>query len=329
LKQTASLEELRNQVTESNAKNIEANRTAIETNKAMIVKLEEGKASLDLRMSGAEENIANLTADNQKLTQRQTEMREHQDGVIWRACQSLQTLVHANERKTSDLQAEVEELHSRGDGFQALASTKFQLLFDDGNQFKEQLKFLMEATEMLKRKARESNKSHTNQFQELSDSEGKLRDHLASLERSLKAHERDVRALEKNVVKRFANLGGGPLPLAAEPPPPTDPKPFDSNQHLHGVLAQLEKIASASPQKLPRPGGDDFMSAEDAAQMHGLPPALTGLATLGATRTQGVYGLSPRLPLPGMKAPPVPAAPAGGNTGLGRSAAQRKTPRSS
>merc|ERR1712187_946965 len=163
---------------------------------------------------------------------------------------------------------------------------------------------------MLKRRGRESNKTSSAQFKELSESDSKLSDQLASLERSLKGHERDLRALEKNVVKRLASIGAAsPAAVSIEPLPPTEPIPFDSNQHLHGVLAQLERIANASPQKLPRPMGADFSSAEDPT----LNPALAGLASLASARTQGVYGLSPRVPLPSMK--PAPSGTVGAGSG--------------
>jgi hypothetical protein len=321
-KQTAGLEELREQVTQSNAASIKANRTAIEQNKAWIARLEDDQVSLTQRMAIAEENVTTLMKDNVSLTQKQVEMAERQDGVIWRACQSLQKMLDSMELKTCELQEELKELHTNVDGFQTQATKKFQHLFDDSDQCKEQLKFLMEATEMLKRRARETNKSNSTQFKDLSDSDGKLFDQLASLERLLKAQERDLKALEKNVVKRLANLA----PASArtlEPLPPAEPIPYDPNQHLHGVLSQLEKIANSSPPKLPR-SMDDFSSGEDPA----FNPALSALANLGMAKAQGAYGLSPRVPLPGMK--PAPSGlpmPAAGTAGAVRSAAVKKSAR--
>merc|ERR1712178_594291 len=114
-------------------------------------------------------------------------MQERQDGVIWRACQSLQGLFHGMDGKVTDLSEELKLLRSHGDKFQEFATTRVQQLFDDDEELKEQVKFLMEASEMLKRRSREFNKTHTTQLKELKSSESKLTDQMATLERSFKA----------------------------------------------------------------------------------------------------------------------------------------------
>ena len=39
--------------------------------------------------------------------------------------------------------------------------------------------------------------------------------------------------------------------------------PVDPNDHLQGVLTQLEKIANGTPTKLPRPFGGDFRTTAE------------------------------------------------------------------
>merc|ERR1712054_173977 len=246
---------------------------------------------MNKRMSVAEEQVGQLSEDSKHLADKCVEMQERQDGVIWRACLTLQGLFQTLEGKVQDLSTDVTSLHSNVEQFRTFSNGKIQQLCDVDEQVKEQVKFLMEASEMLKRRAREFNKNHSSQLKELSSNETKLAEQVASLERSLKGQERELRSLGKR--------GTAPALTGAEAHPPADPAPVDPNEHLQGVLVQLEKIANATPTKLPRPLGCDFgrTAEQDAALIPAL-ANLAGLAPHSAARTQGAYGLSPRLPLP-------------------------------
>lgn len=333
LKSTSMQEEIREVISESNNSNIKTNRALIEANKAMIAKLEQEGIEIHKRVCSAEELVGRLSEDTLKLNERQDEMQERQDGVIWKTCQSLQGHFHAMEGKVHDLQAELKLLHTNVEQFQSFSTQRFQQLFDDDEQVKDQLKFLMEASEMLKRRTREFNKNHASQLKELTNNDSKLTEQMATLERSFKGHERELRVLEKRI------LNASSLALS-DPSPPPDPVPVDGNQHLQGVLAQLEKIANGQPQKLPRPigelprpiGGDFPTITGITDQDVALIPALAGLAALSpqsVPRAMGAYGLSPRLPAAGPRpAPPVGPAPgAGGSVGMTRSQAPRRTAR--
>merc|ERR1711959_360851 len=100
------------------------------------------------------------------------------------------------EGKVHSLGDELKALHANVEQFHAFATQRVQQLFDDDEQVKEQVKFLMEASEMLKRRTREFNKNHTAQLKELKGSESKLTEQMTTLERSFKSHERELRALE-------------------------------------------------------------------------------------------------------------------------------------
>jgi len=320
-KHNMTMDELREQVTQGNAKNIKTNRAMIEANKEIITKLEQEGIVINKRVTAAEENIVHLREDTVKLTEKQDEMQERQDGVIWRACQSLQGLFQSLEGKQHDMQGELKLLHSNVEQFQDFATQRFQQLFDDEEQVKEQVKFLMEASEMLKRRAREFNKNHTSQLKDLTSSDSKLNEQMASLERSFKAHERELRAVEKRMT--YTSLAPN-----SEPLPPTDPVPIDPNQHLQGVMAHLERIANSQPLKLPYSKGVPPLPGGFTEQDAALIPALAGIASLApqsARSPQGAYGLSPRLPAPGQ----LPAPPAGPGPGAGmvRTQAPRKVAR--
>merc|ERR1740117_15464 len=169
----------------------------IETNKELIAKLVEEGNGMNQRMTTAEDQVGQLSADTQKLTETQEDMQGRQDGVIWRACQSLQGLFNTIDGKVNDLNVELKTMCSSGEQFQTFSTQRFNQLFDYDEQVKEQIKFLMEASEMLKRRAREFNKNHTGQLKEIATSETKLTEQMTAIERSLKAHGRELRALEK------------------------------------------------------------------------------------------------------------------------------------
>lgn len=269
--------------------------------------MEEEGAVIAGRLASAEDEISKLGTDSQGLADKYVEIQERQDGVIWKACLTLQGLFQTLEGKVVDLNGEVSTLQSHSDTFKSFCSDKFTQMCDDDEQVKEQIKFLMESSEMLKRRAREFNKTHASQLKELSTNEGKLAEQVAAMERSLKGFERELKAVEKRARTALALQD-------CEPSPPSEPVPVDPNTHLKGVLVQLEHIANGTAQKLPRPVGTGYGMPE--GQDVALNSALASIAALAprgadsAVRTQGAYGLSPRVPLPvgspGMAKPQLP-----------------------
>jgi len=296
LKHIHRMDELAEQVTQSQASAIKSNAGMIEHNKTMIQKLEQDGIDINSRVSATEEQIGQLSEEGKSLADKYVEMQDRNEGVIWRACVTLQGLFQTLEGKVQYLSSDVTSLVSNVEQFRDFSSGKFQQCCDDAEEVKEQVKFLMETSEMLKRRAREFNKNHSSQLKELSSSEAKLVEQVAAIERALKVQERELRSMEKRVQ-------GAPLLSGSPPRPPVDPVPVDPNEHLQGVLVQLEKIASTTPQKLPRSFGGDYrtMQEQEAALMPNL-AGLAGLASQGAARNVGAYGLSPRLPLPSSSA---------------------------
>merc|ERR1711963_867503 len=110
------------------------------------------------------DQLQKLNEDSTSIAQKQGDMQERQDGVIWRACQSLQGLFHGMEGKVNDLNVDLTDMRTNVDKFQDFASNRIQQLFDDDEQVKEQVRFLMEASEMLKRRSREFTKTHNSQL---------------------------------------------------------------------------------------------------------------------------------------------------------------------
>merc|ERR1719487_129100 len=130
----------------------------------MIAKLDSEATVIARRVGEAEEHITQLSEDSEKIQEVQHELQERQDGVIWRACQSLQGLFQGMEGRVHDLGDDLKSFHADVEKFQNFATQRVQQLFDGEEQVREQLKFLMEASEMLKRRSREFNKNHTAQL---------------------------------------------------------------------------------------------------------------------------------------------------------------------
>jgi len=331
LKHSGTMEDLKEQVTKGNANNITANRKMIEENQRVISTLKADGATMDKRMVTAEGQIGKLTQDTKIVMGKQEEMQQRQDGTIWRACQSLQGLFHTMEGKMTTLGDGLQQLRSSEEEFKAFATQRFQQLFDADEQVKEQVKFLVEASEMLKRRTREFQKKQETQVKDLTSSEDKLTQQMAAIERSFKGQERELKTIEKRIPQVLSLL-------AADPPPPADLGPVDSNQHLNGVLAQLERISDGTATKLPRPLGNDMrvMADQDAnlmsalANIAGMAPLPLGAPGSSAKMPPGGYAAqSPRLPMPGLKlAPPAGAAGASGPLGSARKEAAKKGLRS-
>jgi chromosome segregation ATPase len=296
MKHNTSMDDMNQMVTKSNASNIQINRQMIEENKNLIAQLQNDTQSLMTRMDGAEEQIEKLNEDTANIAEKQGDIQERQDNVIWRACQSLQGLFQGMEGKVNDLNEDLTDMRTNVDKFQDFATQRIQQLFDDDEQVKEQVRFLMEASEMLKRRSREFTKTHNSQLKDLQSSEAKLMEQMGTLERSFKAHERELRAIEKRtptLSSALATMASGDI----LPPVIAEPVPLDPNQNLQNVLTQLEMIAN------------------------GTPMPSKALMPLGANA-----GLSPPLPLKSPR-PPLPMGPTG-STSTARTQAPRRTPRS-
>jgi len=209
-----------------------------------------------------------------------------------------------NHKQIVRLEAEAEELKHEVD-------RRFTSLSQQGNQFKEQLEFLMQATDMLKRRLREVSKNQTGKMKELADDQDKHVNQLAAVERMLKKQERDVRAIEVRSTKGdTAESWRCALPMLSTP------DEFDPNIRLNSVLDQLEKLAGGrqseesthmapwNPNRPPLP-----VSADTTGDWERLSQITVGGAadpgrngTMAVTSgVRGMYGLSPRTPAPSGK----------------------------
>merc|ERR1712050_124836 len=127
------------------------------------------------------------------------------------------------------MQQELQVLATDARKFQDASQTKLGQLSEQANSCTKQLEFLMEATEFIKRRERETKKNNASKFKEREDDHEKLAQQLAGIEKQLKRHERDVRHLENRSAKSGDSMVGSPL-LAL--PPPVEPAPANPTDHL-------------------------------------------------------------------------------------------------
>merc|ERR1740117_1124694 len=134
------------------------------------------------------------------------------------------------------MQQDLQALDGNGKEFRSVSEQRFTDLTAQAKTCREHLDFLMQATEMIKRRSREQGKSNTTLFKELGEAQSQLREQLAALERVMKKNEREVRAVERT--HRALSSDGAAAQLALPAPAP------DPNDRLKGVLEQLERIAA-------------------------------------------------------------------------------------
>lgn len=302
------LEELRDDLTAKHNKQVQQLNKDIKDHSEKAKDMNNGQKGMLERLASAEGHVVELRALSKDMKETLVKVEDRQANFI---CGTLGDLTNS----VTALETCTKKSH---DHLQALARDQ-SVLYDDckgrfagsDQQSKvhgEQIEFLMQAAEMLKRRLRETGKSHTAVCKELTEGQESLSDKLSALERTIKQHQRDVKSIGDQTLK-----GAGLRALQpVEPPNPT--------VHLKSVLDQLERIAADpvtdkipfDPNRPPLPaphsarqpypgedpgmlpsGGLQSAASVDAARAHGV-----------ASNVRGMYGLSPRAapaPKPGKK----------------------------
>lgn len=302
-RQSAKVEALRTETEEQSRAQSERQLSMIAEHATAIGALREQHSAVVARLGGAEAEVRALATAAEKLREVQRALQENHERVVTpsiaAARDQLQSLDASVGRMGEDLRAAAAEAKA----FRANSEQHFGALTQQANTCKEQLEFLMEATEMIKRRSREATKGNTAKFKELTDDQERTSQQLAALERQIKRHERDVRAIE-NRTARAEHCGALSQRALMAPEPELS---ADPNERLKSVLEQLERIAGEgapieqadpNPARPPLPFGADmklprFNFATEQAPID----SARNCGTVNAT-----YGLSPRGPPGGVKA---------------------------
>lgn len=207
----------------------------ISENQSAIGSLQQQHKATTERLSGAQVEIDTLGKKTERLREAQDALLAREQKVIMVSIKALEDQLAQLEISTNQLQQNAQALAGDMKEFKSDSRTAFDELFTQGKGFKENIEFMMEAIEMIKRRSREQSKNNGSKFKELSDATEKLTLQLAALERQLKRQEREVRVIENRASK------GELLPKPSPAPEPPDP-----NDHLKNVLGQLELIAAGT-----------------------------------------------------------------------------------
>merc|ERR1712136_348650 len=165
--------------------------------------------------------IVLLNRRSQELGEILDTVRKRQEEVVITSIEAIQAHLAAVDTAAQKTQSDLQQLAGEVSEFRETSKQKFSDLYMKMAICKEQLEFLMQAVDAIKKRSRETAKAHTTQFKEITDDQEKMAENLADMER------RTMKALDDG-------LPPDPLPL----PPP------DQNERLKGVLEQLELIAN-------------------------------------------------------------------------------------
>jgi len=238
VKQTAATAALREETCRER-KALEENHMAlISKNASSIDRLHSEHKVFVQRLRSAEDELANLKSETERLGQEQQTLHEQQNQVILPSITAMQEELREVQGTAARLQEELQRLVERTEAFEATAVGKFSNLFQQAEHCREHLEFLMQATEMIKRRSREVAKTTSDQFKVGAEDHERLGQQVAALERQLKRQEREVRHIEGRASSVTRDSRHTLLPL---------PGPGDPNERLKGVMEQLEKIAASNP----------------------------------------------------------------------------------
>eukprot|EP00930_Biecheleria_cincta_P029845 TRINITY_DN20709_c0_g1_i1.p1 TRINITY_DN20709_c0_g1~~TRINITY_DN20709_c0_g1_i1.p1 ORF type:complete len:513 (+),score=146.21 TRINITY_DN20709_c0_g1_i1:79-1617(+) len=266
---------------------------------------------LEKRMGSAESRLSSLDAMLADLSKAAQELKEVNSSNIQPRLQSIEDSLDGNETKDSEREAMLNSISARLQELSDSADKRLGDLIKQGDQSKEQLEFLMQATDMIKRRSREMSKTTTERFKELVDDQDRQVQQLASLEREIRKHEREVRAVSRSSKAQTSEGFMRMLPALSEPEPPAP----DGNLRLQGVLAELEKIAaggkdmhavtwnsSRPPLPVSSAASTYYDTAYSTFRCDASGPEQAAIdsarSTFSSANVRGMYGLSPRTPLP-------------------------------
>jgi len=272
--------------------------------------------SVGEQLTGFGEKITGLESGAAKMLEAQQVLEKLNQTQILPQLASAEEHFASLDESTSEIFRQLESLTAGSQDLRDFSGQKFNELSSQGNSFKEQIDFLMQATDMIKRRSREMTKTTTAKFKELEDDQDKHLQQLASVERVLKKQEREVKAIENRASRAIETSDTAVLKAL----PMLESQNFNPNDRLQVMLEQLEKIATGgslqeqsgvewNPSRPPLPvsGAESARTrgAESLRYSTGSPEQVPIDSARGAPMSSnigGTYGLSPRAPPAGSKA---------------------------
>jgi hypothetical protein len=202
--------------------------TSRASNSQAISKLHKEHQGAVQRLGVVESEAEKLKRRTNSLDETLSAAKKRQEEFVVVTLRRLEEHLGTVDALAKSTQQELNSLEALVQSFKRDSGDRFGELGRQAATSKEHIEFLMQATEMIKRRAREQTKSNAGQFSELGDGQKKLSEQLAALERQFKRQERDMKAELRNTQRSAAEVS----------------PPLDGNDRLRGVLEQLEKIGA-------------------------------------------------------------------------------------
>lgn len=317
-RQTAAVEALR----EETQRELDEQQAAHTAKTGEIMQSIDSLASQQLaavqRLQAAEAGIKSLEGSSRQLREELTSLqRRQQQDILPRLTamqEQLTTIIAAASRVEQDVRALEGDLTA----FRGTSQQTFKDLWAQVKANKDHVEFLLQETDMIKRRSAEMTKKQTARFKDVNEEEERLAKQLQDIDGKVKKQARDVRAIENRASRAAPDdsaAGAGSTALAGLRALAIPAEPADPNAKLANMLEQLERLANGGPSvpynherpPLRAPGATrpTYMgaAAADSALPH-VAGALVdqvsidsarGAATAATVRNMQQYGLSPRV----------------------------------
>lgn len=250
------------------------------------------------RMATAERALTDLKFTVHELTKFQKDTSSQIEKVMMPTLKSIEERSKTFEVAFGRAQEDAKALTSHVQSLDEMCRSKLLELSQANSGIKQELAFILEELDAVKCRARETIKTNSSKFAELSGEQDKNMQQLTAFETKLKRQEREVRSIEKAARHTHDGAFSKPLPL--------QDSSAGGNDRLRSVLNQLVKIASSEPAhsrtgtanspRPPLPYVADRCCSEGDAKLRGVSEDDIGRGPVSARTPRGMYGFSPRTP---------------------------------
>merc|ERR1719500_457260 len=117
------------------------------------------------------------------------------------ALSSLEVQHESFGQSVKQLQVDLKAMNSEMSGFQDVVQTSLNKLSQQVQANVQHAEFLLQETDMIKRRSKESGKKQVASLQDISDKQVKLSQQVETMERDVRKTHREVRAIETRTAK--------------------------------------------------------------------------------------------------------------------------------
>lgn len=249
-RQSGALEAMRDDLASKSGEAMDKAQALIKANFDQITDLKAEKAALMTRLSSAESEISSLDAASSKLREVQLVLKAGQDDVILPRAAAMQEQLDRLEVDAGRLHQDLQTLAADASDLRQSSQSTAKGLSAIVNSNKEHVDFLLQETDMIKRRAKELAKKQATGFKEAGDEQEKFSQQLQAIERDVKRQGRDVRAIEHRSAKEAvpsALEGLRALPASLPSALALLPPEGDAAERMRSMMEQLEQLAFGGP----------------------------------------------------------------------------------